>query len=132
MCPFDYMAFAVSGKVGIPLTTPVGLLVTPTDRPKSVRNRCVIEVFGGVCVCCPLVFEFSVGIRGFVIGLGQISFFFSLDVLYGQLYIGYLKVTFNDRTEMSLNVTFSNKFNHSFDAKQITLLLLSLMRLHIC
>ena len=53
------------------------LLVTPTDRPKSVRNRCVIEVFGGVCVCCPLVFEFSVGIGGFVIGLGQISFFFS-------------------------------------------------------
>ena len=25
-------------------------LVTPTDRPKSVRNLCVIEVFGGVCV----------------------------------------------------------------------------------
>ena len=25
-------------------------VVTPTDRPKSVRNRCVIEVFGGVCV----------------------------------------------------------------------------------
>ena len=65
---------------GIPytgLTTPVGLLVTPTDRPKSVRNRCVIEVFGGVCVCCPLVFGYSVGVRGFVIGLGQISFFFS-------------------------------------------------------
>ena len=55
----------------------VCILVTPTDRPKSVRNRCVIEVFGGVCVCCPLVFEFSVGIGGFVIGLGQISFFFS-------------------------------------------------------
>ena len=31
-----------------------------------------------VCVCCPLVFEFSVGIGVFVIGLGQISFFFSL------------------------------------------------------
>ena len=73
----------VSGRVGIPLTgltTPVGLLVTPTDRPKSVRNRCVIEVFDGVCVCCPLVFEFSVGIGGFVIGLGQISFFFSLII----------------------------------------------------
>ena len=84
MCPFDYTAFAVSGKVGIPLTgltTPVGLLVTPTDRPKSVRNRCVIEVFGGVCVCCPLVFEFSVGIGGFVIGLGQISFFFSVKYI---------------------------------------------------
>ena len=76
MCPFDYTAFAVSG-----LTTPVGLLVTPTDRPKSVRNRCVIEVFGGVCVCCPLVFEFSVGIGGFVIRLGQISFFFSSNAI---------------------------------------------------
>ena len=29
-------------------------------------------------MCCPLVFEFSVGIGGFVIGLGQISFFFNL------------------------------------------------------
>ena len=29
-------------------------------------------------MCCPLVFEFSVGVGGFVIGLGQISFFFSL------------------------------------------------------
>ena len=64
---------------------PVGLLVTPTDRPKSVRNCCVIEVFGGVCVCCPLVFEFSVGIGVFVIGLGQISFFFSL--LYTYIHI---------------------------------------------
>ena len=29
-------------------------------------------------MCCHLVFEFSVGIGGFVTGLGQISFFFSL------------------------------------------------------
>ena len=29
-------------------------------------------------MCCPLVFKFSVGKGGFVIGLGQISFFFSL------------------------------------------------------
>ena len=28
-------------------------------------------------MCCPLDFEFSVGIGGFVIGLGQISYFFS-------------------------------------------------------
>ena len=26
-------------------------VVTPTDRPKSVRNRCVIEVFGCIFVC---------------------------------------------------------------------------------
>ena len=25
-------------------------VVTPTDRPKSVHNLCVIEVFGGVSV----------------------------------------------------------------------------------
>ena len=24
--------------------------ITPTDRPQSVRNRCVIEVFGGVFI----------------------------------------------------------------------------------
>ena len=33
-------------------------------------------------MCCPLVFEFSVGIGGFVIGLGQISFFFSFSGLH--------------------------------------------------
>ena len=43
----------------------------------TIRMEPDFEVFGGVCVCCPLVFEFSVGIGGFVIGLGQISFFFS-------------------------------------------------------
>ena len=35
-----------------------------------------------VYVCCPLVFEFSVGIGGFVIGLGQISFFFSSNLIW--------------------------------------------------
>ena len=33
-------------------------VVTPTDRPKSVRNRCVIEVFGGL-------FVLSIGFRIF-------------------------------------------------------------------
>ena len=39
--------------------------ITIIDRPKSVRNRCVIEVFGGVCVCCPLVFRIFCWYRGF-------------------------------------------------------------------
>ena len=34
-------------------------VVTPTDRPNSVRNRCVIEDFGGVFVLS--IFKFSVG-----------------------------------------------------------------------
>ena len=45
---------------------------TPTDRPKSVRNRCVIAV-----LCCLLVFDFIVRIGVFVIGPSLISFFFS-------------------------------------------------------
>ena len=78
MCTFDYTAFAVSGKVGYPktgLTIPVAV-VTPTGRPKSVRNRCVIEVLVAF-LCCQFVVEFSVGIGAFVIGQIQISFFFS-------------------------------------------------------
>ena len=51
-------------------------VVTPTDNSKSVLNRCVIEVLVAF-LYCQFVFEFSVGIRGFVTGLCQISFFFS-------------------------------------------------------
>ena len=45
------MAVAVGGKVG-PVNqvnhTSWVVRVTSTDRPKSVRNRCVIELFCGV------------------------------------------------------------------------------------
>ena len=47
-------------------------VVTQTDRPKSVRNCCVIEHFVGVFAPA-LRFQFSVGIRDFVIGVSQIS-----------------------------------------------------------
>ena len=52
-------AFAVSGKVErsvnrFNLTIWV-TSVTPTDRRKSVRNSCVIKVFGGV-LCCHVAF----------------------------------------------------------------------------
>ena len=52
-------------------------VVTPADRPKSVRNCCVIEVFGGGFVLSLCFLEISVCVRAFVIGLSQISFFFS-------------------------------------------------------
>ena len=53
-------------------------VVTPTDRPKSVRNRCLIELFCGVvCVVTLPLFDISVGVGAFVIGLSQISSFFS-------------------------------------------------------
>ena len=53
-------------------------IVNPTDRPKLVRNRCVIEVFGCVFVLSRCFLNFSVGVGAFVIGLIQISFFFSI------------------------------------------------------
>ena len=52
-------------------------VVTSTDRDKSVRNGCVIELFVALFVSlCP--FDISVEIGTFVIGLSQISFFLSL------------------------------------------------------
>ena len=46
----------------------------------SVCNRCVLEVFGGVFVlsCCFL--DFSVSVGAFIIGLSQISSFFSSEL----------------------------------------------------
>ena len=51
--------------------------VTPTDRPKSVRNSCVIKVFGGVFMLSRCFLDCSVGVWDFVTGLSQISSFFS-------------------------------------------------------
>ena len=56
--------------------------VTPTDRPKSVRNRRVIDFFGGIFYVVMLLFYFSVGVGAFVIGLSQISSFFSCSFAY--------------------------------------------------
>ena len=49
-------------------------VVTPTDRPKSVRNRCVIELFSGV-VLSLYPFDISVGVGASVRRLSQISSF---------------------------------------------------------
>ena len=51
--------------------------VTPTDRPKSVRNSCVIKLFGGVFMLSRCFLDCSVGVGVFVTGLSQISSFFS-------------------------------------------------------
>ena len=51
-------------------------VVTPTDRPKSVHNRCVIELFLWRCLSL-CTFDISAGVGAFVILLSQISSFFS-------------------------------------------------------
>ena len=59
VCPFDYTAVAGSGKVGAVNQvnhTSLVAVVTPTDRLKSVRNRCVIELFCGVVCVVALPF----------------------------------------------------------------------------
>ena len=79
MCPFDYTAVAGSGKVGhkpVNHTSWVAV-VTPTDRPNSVRNLCLIEFFVTWFVLSLCPFDISVGVGAFVIGLGQISSFLS-------------------------------------------------------
>ena len=53
VCPFNYTVVATSGKVwpvNKVIHTSWVAVVTPNDRPKSVRNRCVIELF--CCVVC--------------------------------------------------------------------------------
>ena len=54
-------------------------IVTPTDRPKSARNRYEIDVFGRVFfLCCHFCFlDITVGVGAFVIGLSHIYAFFS-------------------------------------------------------
>ena len=59
---------------------------TPTDRPKSVRNRSVIEVFGGVIMLSRCFLDFSFGVGVLVIGLSQIPSLFSCN-LYQRQYL---------------------------------------------
>ena len=61
--------------------------VTPADRPKSVRNSCVIKVFGGVFMLSRCFLDCSVGVGVFVTGLSQISSFFSYQKKIAYLII---------------------------------------------
>ena len=51
-----------------------GSIVTLTDCPKSVRNRCVFETFDGVFVLSR--WFLAVDVVAFVIGLSQISSYY--------------------------------------------------------
>ena len=83
-CPFDYTAVAKSGKVG-PVNqfnhTSWVAVVTPTNRPKSVHNRCVIELFCGVVCVVTLPFWHFCWCRGFFHRTGSDIFLFFLSKL---------------------------------------------------
>ena len=56
-------------------------VVTPTGRPKTVRSGCVVEDFVGIFLLWLWFFKFSVKIGAYVIGLCQISSFFSGHII---------------------------------------------------
>ena len=60
-------------------------VVTPPDRPKSVRNCCLIELFVALFVLSLCPFDISVGVGAFVIGLGHIFSFLSQYLCEGRL-----------------------------------------------
>ena len=61
-------------------------VVTPTDRPKSVGNRCVIEFYVALFVLSLCPFDISVRVGAFVMLLSQISFFLSFFLTITILY----------------------------------------------
>ena len=84
--------------------TSLRAVVTQTDRPKSERNCCVFEVLVAF-LCGQLVVEFSVGIGVFVMGLNQISFFFSLYTL-NQLKCNTYIFRYISNMDLSIKICF--------------------------
>ena len=60
------------------------VIVTPTDRPKSVRNRCVIEVFCGVFVLSRCFLDFFCRCGSFCHRTESDLFLFLLKILNEQ------------------------------------------------
>ena len=82
-------------------------VVTPTDRPKSIRNLCLIELFCGVVCVVTLPFWLPVGVGAFVIGLSQISSFFS-----------YLDLLLSIRREVNFTLPFMTNMTISIPKSQ--------------
>ena len=64
------------------------------SRPKSVRNSCVIKVFGGVFMLSRCFMDYSVGVGVFVTGLIQISSFFSYIQDFKRIFLFIDFITF--------------------------------------
>ena len=65
--------------------------VTPTDRLKSVGNRCVIEVFGNVFEVVMLLFGFFCECRGFCHRTESDLFLFLLQKQSSKMYKPFSK-----------------------------------------
>ena len=89
MCPFDYTTVAESWNVG-PVNqvnhTSWVAVVTPNDRPKSGRNRYVIELFCGVVCVVTLPFWLFCWYRGFCHRTESDLFLFLLCIRARQMW----------------------------------------------
>ena len=74
--------------------TPVAV-ASPTERPKSVHNRCEIEVLVAFLCCHFAFFICSVGIRTFVGRLSQIASFSSFVSIWTIMYYYPMLITTN-------------------------------------
>ena len=77
ICAFDYTTVVVSERFNRFNHTSWLALVTTTDSPKSVPQSLYNRSFWWRFVLSRCFLDFSVGVGAFVIGLSQISFFFS-------------------------------------------------------
>ena len=67
--------------------------VTPTDRPKSVRNICVIKVFGGVFMLSRCFLNCSVGVWVFCHRTESDLFLFLLiEMSLSQIKVRYISI----------------------------------------
>ena len=93
-------------------------LVTPTDRPKSVRNRCLIELFCGVVCVVTLPFWHFCWCRGFCHRTESDLFLFLLEAGDNQsLKIQLARLGIEPRSSCSA----SQKLNHSASAAPYTM-----------
>ena len=93
-------------------------VVTPNDRPRSVRNRCVIEVLLVFLCCYDAFWIFSVGVVAFRRGVSQI-FFFSCNKFSIRIFSLYTSITFYFMRRLRI-----------MDAYQYAFILILLRRLH--
>ena len=82
VCPFDYTAIAGSEKVALVNHTNWVAVVTPTNCPKSVRNRCVIELFCGVVCVGTLSFYYFCWCREFCHRTESDLFLFLIAIVF--------------------------------------------------
>ena len=85
-------------------------LVTPTDRPKSVRNRCLIELFRGVVCVVTLPFWHFCWCRGFCHRTESDLFLFLCKSSSGMTKRNYVKTNSHSKFQVNMSKDKWEKF----------------------